>query len=152
MRLEQLLHPIIAAERDEIMRAMALTNPPKAFIWDAPLLIEAGLAKACDAVVFVDTPVEERVHRVKADRGWDEAELARRENSQLSLDNKRSLSDYVVTNPASAVPSALDPPQNEVRSATDPRGGSPKAPIALREQVRLVFSRILEAAAGTPKA
>ena len=47
------------------MRATPATTPqpvpPVAFVWDTPLLFETGLASACDAVVFVDTPRAGRV-------------------------------------------------------------------------------------------
>jgi dephospho-CoA kinase len=142
-RLEQLLHPIIAAERDEIMTEAVRAGRPVAFIWDAPLLFEAGLHKLCDAVVFVDAPREERLKRVLATRGWNDVELARRENSQLALDNKRTLSDYVVTNPASAVSPASDPLQGTGHSGTDFKSD---APDALRDQVRRILARILETA------
>jgi dephospho-CoA kinase len=65
---------------------------------DAPLLFEVGLDDLCDAIIFVDTPRDLRLQRLRASRGWDEAELARREESQLPLDAKRSRADYVVRN------------------------------------------------------
>jgi len=37
-----------------------------------------------------------RLRRVAAGRGWDAAELARREKSQLPLDIKRRRADYVL--------------------------------------------------------
>ena len=67
---------------------------------DAPLLFEAGLDAECDAIVFVDAPRGVRVSRVRETRGWDEAELARREKVQLPLDAKRDRSDYEVVNDA----------------------------------------------------
>jgi dephospho-CoA kinase len=89
----------------------------KAFVWDTPLLVESGLHTRCDAVVFVETPLPIRIARVKG-RGWSEDELARREKSQLPLDKKRALAQYVVSNAAEA--------------------------DTARSQVRQVFSRILE--------
>jgi dephospho-CoA kinase len=62
--------------------------------------------------------------RVRARSDWDEAELLRREKSQLALDSKRALSDYVITNTADA------------KTADSAMGD-------LREQVRRVLSQIL---------
>jgi dephospho-CoA kinase len=73
-----------------------------AFVWDTPLLVENGLNSQCDAVVFVDASREVRLARVKESRGWDEAELERREKSQMPLDKKREISDYVLVNAAEA--------------------------------------------------
>jgi dephospho-CoA kinase len=95
-----------------------------AFVWDTPLLFETGLNEQCDAVVFVDAPQPLRLARVQASRGWDAGELARRENSQLALDTKRNISQYVVKNTADA--------------------------DTVRGQVRAVLSRILERSVGKP--
>ena len=126
-RLEALVHPLVAEARDEAMRRAARDPQLVAFVWDTPLLFEVGLNAQCDAVVFVDAPLELRLQRVRRTRGWDEAELARRENLQWPLDRKRRLSDDVVTNTADAGEGSTGPP-----------GADP-----LRDQVRQVLSRIL---------
>jgi dephospho-CoA kinase len=96
-RLEGLTHPLLKTNRDRV-RAEARSAGAPAVILDAPLLFEAGLDEGCDAVVFVDAPREVRLGRVREHRGWDEAELDRREKSQLALEEKRSRSHYVVRN------------------------------------------------------
>jgi dephospho-CoA kinase len=101
-RLENLLHPIVDQTRERMMR-MAAENPEvKAYVWDTPLLFETHLNERCDTVVFVDTPVKLRLQRVAETRGWDEAELGRRENLQMPLDKKKEIADYVVVNTADA--------------------------------------------------
>jgi dephospho-CoA kinase len=95
-RLEHLTHPWIEARRAEQFAAAPPDAP--ALVIDAPLLFEAGLEAECDAIIFVDTPREVRLARLRAARGWDEADLARREDSQLPLDVKRSGADYVIQN------------------------------------------------------
>jgi dephospho-CoA kinase len=99
-RLEGLIHPMIARRRREIIENSrdAQGKPPVGVVFDAPLLFEAGLAGECDAVVFVDAPREVRLARVKARRGWDEAELTRREAAQWPLEKKRAASRFVVDN------------------------------------------------------
>jgi dephospho-CoA kinase len=101
-RLEELLHPRVAQLRDKQMEEAGRGEQVKAIIWDTPLLFEAGLQKGCDAVVFVDVPLAQRLERVTRDRGWDEAELRRREKSQWPLDKKKEISDYIVDNTADA--------------------------------------------------
>jgi dephospho-CoA kinase len=107
------------------MDAAAAESKVPAYVWDTPLLFEAGLNAECDAVVFVDAPLDRRLARVRAARGWDEAELLRREKSQWPLDKKKRISDYVVTNTA---------------DADDTRG-----------QVRQVLSRILARSKNRPE-
>jgi len=122
-RLEELIHPLVNEVRQRIMQANAQNAQVLAFVWDTPLLIETGLNKQCDAVVFVDAPLELRQQRVKEFRGWEPAELESREKSQTPLDSKRKISDYVVSNTA--------------------------GPDQVQAQVREVLSRIL--AGMTPK-
>ena len=122
-RLEQLLHPIVAQAREAEMRAAADDPETVAFVWDTPLLFETGLHAQCDAVVFVDAPLDVRLARVRQGRGWDEAELLRRQKLQLPLDKKREMSDHQVTNTADVG--------------------------VVRDQVRQVLSRILAAAAAS---
>ena len=87
------------------MIAQAGRDGTKAVVIDAPLLFEAALDEECDVVVFVDTPRQVRLERLKARSGWDEAELARREKAQLPLDAKRQRSDYSLD--GSAAPEEL---------------------------------------------
>ena len=117
VRLEQLLHPWIAEQRDLAMKNVAGDATVKAFIWDTPLLFEAGLDQECDAVVFVESPQPLRWERVRQSRGWTDLEIIRREKLQWGLDKKRNASHYVVVNTADAA--------------------------ACRSQVREILSRIL---------
>lgn len=95
-RLESIVHPWIEARRSELF---GQAKPDaRALVIDAPLLLEAGLEKACDAVIFVDADRGTRLARVAADRGWPPQELAKREQSQLPLDVKRRRADYTVLN------------------------------------------------------
>lgn len=99
-RLEQLLHPLVAKARESAMRAAAADPRIVAFVWDTPLLFEVGLNRECDAVVFVDAPLEVRLKRVQASRGWGEADLNERQKLQWPLDKKREMSDHHITNTA----------------------------------------------------
>jgi dephospho-CoA kinase len=100
--LEQLLHPWVDNERRKLMYKAFGDAQVLGFVWDTPLLVDTGLNIQCDAVVFVDAPREVRLARLKESRGWDEGELERREKSQMPLDKKREISDYVLVNAAEA--------------------------------------------------
>ncbi len=95
-RLERLTHPRIESRRKAIFEAAPADAP--ALVIDAPLLLEAGLETECDAVIFIETGRWARARRLARTRGWDEAELGRREDSQLPLDVKRARADYVIEN------------------------------------------------------
>jgi dephospho-CoA kinase len=96
-RLEALVHPIVNRQRTAIMQAAANDPAIPAYVWDVPLLFETGLNRECDAVVFVDAPLDVRLNRIKA-RGWSAEELSTRENSQFPLDKKRSSAHYCISN------------------------------------------------------
>jgi dephospho-CoA kinase len=95
-RLEALIHPWIARHREALFAAA----PPgtRALVIDAPLLFETGLHQRCDRVIFVDSSPEARLARVRATRGWDTAELGRREAAQWPLGRKRVLSADLIQN------------------------------------------------------
>ncbi len=95
-RLESYLFPLLADERAALIRRAAEKGAP-AVVIDAPLLYEAGLDAECDAVIFVDTPRDERLRRLRERSGWDAGELDRREKAQLPLDAKRHRADYTVS-------------------------------------------------------
>ena len=95
--LESVTHPRLHAMRADRL-AEAVRAGAAGFVIDAPLLFEAGLEGECDAVVFVECPVEERLRRVMESRGWDADELERREKAQWPLDEKRRRAEYSVIN------------------------------------------------------
>jgi dephospho-CoA kinase len=96
-RLEELVHPIVRRSRVAAIQEATLARAP-AVVIDAPLLFEAGVDAECDVVVFVDAPADVRRRRVRESRGWDNAELARREAHQLDPAEKRRRSAYVLNN------------------------------------------------------
>jgi dephospho-CoA kinase len=96
-KLEELVHPIVRADRARAIEAATKAGRAGVVI-DAPLLFEAGSEKECDRVLFVDAPLEQRVARATQTRGWTREELERREAAQLPLEQKRARSSDVVVN------------------------------------------------------
>lgn len=94
-RLEAILHPRIRA--DILAELAAAKADGQSALLDVPLLFENGLFAHCDHVVFVDAPDAVRQARA-ASRGWADGELARREQAQLPLAEKRARADFVIDN------------------------------------------------------
>jgi dephospho-CoA kinase len=94
--LEQITHPEIRKRLKTEVEKMAAEGV-KLVILDAPVLLKAGWKDFCDALVFVDCPLQQRLARVAA-RGWTANEFARREASQEPVEEKRRLADFVVDN------------------------------------------------------
>jgi dephospho-CoA kinase len=95
--LENIVHPVIRGDlRQQIDEARQ--TAVDVVLVDAAVLLEAEWNPLCDAIVFLDTPIEQRRARVQASRGWSVDELAHREESQLPLAEKRAAADFVVDN------------------------------------------------------
>lgn len=95
-QLEQIVHPAI---RREITTQIRAVRPGvDAVILDAAVLLESGWVDVCDYLIYIDTPQEQRIERVRTNRGWSAEELERRESSQLPLTTKRQRADFVVDN------------------------------------------------------
>lgn len=67
-------------------------------LFDAPLLIEAGLDRICDVCVAVVAPLETRIERLIRRDGLSEAEIRSRISRQHSDDYYTSRCDYVIVN------------------------------------------------------
>jgi dephospho-CoA kinase len=99
LTLEGILHPAI---RTEVRRQINACEPKAdPILLDAALLIEAGWDTECNAIVFVDTPIELRRKRVHRSRGWSADELQRREATQMPLVEKQNRADLVIDNSGS---------------------------------------------------
>ncbi len=97
-KLEGLTHPRVNELRDQRMNEMEADERVHAIVLDLPLLFEVGQNALCDQVIFVEVDESARIRRASEQRGWEAAELRRRENLQTPLDIKRAKSDHIVEN------------------------------------------------------
>ncbi len=97
-RLESLVYPLIDRRRRAIIRRGVNDPSVRAIILDSPLLFESGLDRLCDCIVYVDTDESTRLSRLQETRGWDRAQLRRRERPQKSNEYKRLHSDFEIDN------------------------------------------------------
>ena len=94
-RLNQIVHPLIAARTAEL----AAAAPPGAvLVHDVPLLAENKLAGAFDLVLVVETPVEIRLRRLEQARGMAGADARARMSVQASDAQRRAIADVVIEN------------------------------------------------------
>ncbi len=96
--LEALVFPFIERRIVEEIAHANSEASAKFVILDAAILFETGWNHHCDKVVFIDVPREVRLARLAQSRGWDEAELARRESRQWPVEDKKARSDAVIAN------------------------------------------------------
>jgi dephospho-CoA kinase len=90
--LNETIHPHLTA------RAKALIEKLGNFVViDAALIHELGLADNCSITIYVKANRDNRVTRVE-ERGWDDAELARREQALGDADARRKKCNLAVDN------------------------------------------------------
>lgn len=96
-RLEWIVHPAVAALRDQHFRD-AEARGDRLVVADIPLLFEVGMADEFDVVVLVDAPEEVRLARIVADRGLAEDEARQMIAAQMRAELKRARADVVIEN------------------------------------------------------
>ena len=97
-KLNQLIHPPVLAQIEELIIQYEKDKIVKAIVLDIPLLIEVGWANRCDSIIFVECSEKNRAQRAKKTGIYDQEEIKNREKNQISLDNKVKLADNVIDN------------------------------------------------------
>jgi dephospho-CoA kinase len=94
-RLEALVHPLVAAERDEFLETCRRAVE-RIVVFDIPLLFEIGAEKDVDAVVVASAPAEIQRARVLARPGMTEEKFAYLHSRQMPDEEKRAKAHFVV--------------------------------------------------------
>jgi len=96
-RLEAITHPAIRDRFHARLADLEAQGYEGIVVWDAPVMIESGGHRAMDRLVVVVTdPATQR--RRAVDRDGDPADVERRIDNQMPLDEKAKLADYVIDN------------------------------------------------------
>ena len=96
--LVEIVHPEIFILMERQICDFEDSGQVKAIVLDVPLLMEVGWEKKCDILVFVKVDNDIRRSRLKKNRNWNANFIKNIENSQILLDNKEEISDYIVEN------------------------------------------------------
>ena len=102
-----LLHPLVKEEMR--LRVETLKGEGKPIAAEIQMLFEAGVAPWVTLKTFVTASRRVRLERCMA-RGWDEAEMSRRESFFIPSEERMALSDFVIWN---------DGTLNDLRKAVD---------------------------------
>ena len=95
-RLGAIVHPRVAREQARLARSIARTSPDAVVIYDAPVLIEAGAHRRMDRIVVVTADRKTQIERLSRRNGLSRAEALRRIKSQMPLDQKAAMADYIL--------------------------------------------------------
>jgi dephospho-CoA kinase len=93
--LEGIIHPLVRKRSSELA---AEAGPDVLVVHDIPLLAEAGLAEAFDAVIVVDAPDDIQVERMLRDRGWTREDAESRIAAQATREERLAIATYVIEN------------------------------------------------------
>jgi dephospho-CoA kinase len=96
--LNEIIHPLVLARTEELIKEYNDQNEVKAIVLDMPLLLEVGWEKRCDRLIFVDCRAGLRLKRAEKMGIFSEETLKNRENFQISLDKKRTIADNTIDN------------------------------------------------------
>jgi dephospho-CoA kinase len=94
-RLEAILHPRIVDESNRRFRELSARGTAIA-IYEAALLVETGRHRDFDALIVVVAAEEERVRRLQARDGLDEAGARRRLAAQISDADRIAAATHVI--------------------------------------------------------
>lgn len=95
-RLNSLLHPLIMAEQDELMRRWEREDPRGVGVVDAALLIESGGYRRFDKVVVVHCRPEVQLERLMRRNNLPRAEAEARIAAQLPQEEKLRHADFAI--------------------------------------------------------
>ncbi|MCW7481546.1 dephospho-CoA kinase [Leptospira kanakyensis] len=93
--MNELLHPLI---RKTFLEFLGSRKAGSIIAWEVPLLFETDAHTICDFTVTVSVSTDVAWERVQSRGGMDFEDFKKRNLSQMDLEKKKSLSDFIVTN------------------------------------------------------
>ena len=100
-RLNEITHPRVRKRVEELLEQLRNEQFCGVVIIEAALFIEAGYSDLCDELWYVSAPVEDRILRMKQNRGYSEEKIQNILRSQLSEEEFLKHADVVIYNPDS---------------------------------------------------
>jgi len=99
--LNQILHPRIKEEMDRRTKEIGQKDPKAIVVIDAPLIIELGNQRDMDKLIVVASTQTQQIKRLKERDGTSPEAALRILSSQMPVEEKVKLADYVIRNEGS---------------------------------------------------
>jgi dephospho-CoA kinase len=99
--LNQILHPRIKEEMDRRTKEIGQRDPEAIVVIDAPLLVELGVYRQVDQLIVVSSTQMQQMERLKERDGRSPEEALRLFSSQMPVEEKAKLADFVIRNEGS---------------------------------------------------
>ena len=96
--MEEIVHPRVIEEENRMVKEYLKIKPDGIVIIDAALLIEAGSHKRVDKLIVVYSDKETQTKRLMERDGLSRTDAEKRIASQMPLDEKVKMSDFVIDN------------------------------------------------------
>jgi dephospho-CoA kinase len=94
--LNGIIHPLVLARVEVLIKKAKRQSRVKAVVLDMPLLMEVGWEKRCDKLVFVEC--EEQLRAERGEKAGLDRGRKYREKFQISLDKKKRIADNTIDN------------------------------------------------------
>lgn len=95
-KLNAILHPLIIAAQDKLIREFEMKDPAGIVFIDAALMIESGGYRRLDKLIVVHCRPEIQLQRLMARNDLTREEAERRISSQMSQEEKKKYADFLV--------------------------------------------------------
>jgi dephospho-CoA kinase len=99
--LNQILHPRIRKEMERRAKEIGQKDPEAVVVIDAPLLVELGNHREMDKVIVVTSTQTQQIERLKERDGISSEEALKIFSSQMPLEDKVKVADFVIRNDGS---------------------------------------------------
>jgi dephospho-CoA kinase len=97
-KLNKIIHPYLLRELRKRIKNFRRKVDKDVVVVDAALIVEWGLQKELDHLVFVESKREDKIKRLQKHKGYSRKETLDRIKSQLPETTKKRLADFVIVN------------------------------------------------------
>jgi dephospho-CoA kinase len=94
--INNFIHPLVVAERDNIIADLEESNIYNFFIYESALLVESGNYKDFQKIIVVYTSQEEQVRRLMQRDGITKEDAENRIKAQFPLNEKLKVAHYTI--------------------------------------------------------
>jgi len=96
--LNRIVHPYLLRELRKRINNSRRKRDKEVIVIDAALIVEWGLQKELDYLIFVESRREDKIRRLQKEKGYSRREALDRIKSQLPEKTKKRLADFVIKN------------------------------------------------------
>jgi len=100
-KLNSIVHPAIRERQESFLAEVGAADPHAIGIIEAALMVEAGTYKHYDKLIVVACPIEQQRRRLRERSGLTEEQIEARIASQMPMEEKVRVADFVVDNSGS---------------------------------------------------